>query len=331
MIPEDLALSPPGPVAGPLDAAAQLALYRLMVENVADLITRGDRSLRRTYVSPAARDMLGFEPAELLGQIGYDLVHPDDRGRVRATIRKLGPAHPQLDLDFRMHRKDGACIWVEARYRHIPEDGGVLAVLRDITARKIAEERLADANEKLADANLALQTLVNRDGLTGLANRRCFDMQLAEEFHRAARQNQPLALLIIDVDSFKAFNDHYGHLPGDDCLRRICAAVRAVLRRPGDLAARYGGEEIAVVLPATDEAGALRVAERMRTAIATLAIEHRGCALGIVSISVGASALVPSANADRPVDLIVAADRALYQAKLAGRNQVRAVPPTSAD
>jgi diguanylate cyclase (GGDEF)-like protein/PAS domain S-box-containing protein len=330
MASEDLALSPPGQDAGPLDGAAQLALYRLMIENVADMITRGDRNLKRSYVSPASREMLGFEPAEMVGGVGYDLVHPDDRGRVRATIRQLGPANPQLDLDFRMQRKDGAWIWVEARYRHIPEDGGVLAVLRDITARKVAEERLAEAYDKLADANVTLQALVNRDGLTGLANRRCFDMQFAEEFHRAVRHNQPLALLLIDVDSFKAFNDRYGHLPGDDCLRRVCAAIRAVLRRPGDLAARYGGEEIAVLLPATDEAGAVRVAERMRGAIAGLAIEHRGSLLGVVSISVGVSALIAPTTADRPDDLIVAADQALYQAKLAGRNQVRALAPTRA-
>jgi diguanylate cyclase (GGDEF)-like protein/PAS domain S-box-containing protein len=331
MTQEDLALSPPAQAAAPLDAAAELALYRLVIENVADMITRGDRNLKRAWVSPAAREMLGYEPAELLGAIAYDIVHPDDRGRARATIRKLGPDHPQLDLDFRMRRKDGAWIWVEARYRHIPEDDGVLAVLRDITARKVAEERLAEANEKLADANLALQALANRDGLTGLANRRCFDVQFAEEFHRAARQSQPVALLLIDVDSFKAFNDHYGHLPGDDCLRRICEAIRAMLQRPGDLAARYGGEEIAVVLPGTDQTGALRVAERIRTAVAALAIAHRGCDLGVVSISVGVSALVPSANADRPDDLIVAADQALYQAKLAGRNQVRALAPTRPD
>ena len=104
-----------------------------------------------------------------------------------------------------------------------------------------------------------------------------------------------------------------------------------MLRRPGDLAARYGGEEIAVILPGTAEAGALRVAERMRAAIAALEIEHRGCPRGVVSISIGVSALVPCANADRPDDLIVAADQALYQAKLAGRDQVRALPPMRPD
>jgi diguanylate cyclase (GGDEF)-like protein/PAS domain S-box-containing protein len=308
------------------DPAAELALYRVMVENVTDLIVCGDAAFRRTYVSPAARAMLGFEPAELLDESGYDLVHPDDLGRVQAATTKLGPTNPFLTLEYRMRRKDGVYIWVELRYRHMPKDGGVLAVVRDITARKTAEDMLAAANEKLADANMALQALVNRDGLTALANRRCFDMQLAEEFRRATRQALPLALVLLDVDGFKQFNDRYGHVAGDDCLRRISGAVQGVLRRPGDLAARYGGEEIAVLLPATDEIGAAVIAGQMREAVARLRIEHLASTHRVATVSAGVGVLIPT-EADCPADLIGIADRALYEAKLAGRNQVRGALP----
>jgi diguanylate cyclase (GGDEF)-like protein/PAS domain S-box-containing protein len=324
MIPEDPASHPADGPGGDMSLAAQLAMYRLMVENVADVISRGDAALRRSYVSPAARQVLGYEPAELLGRSGFDLVHPDDAGRVRQSIEKLGPDHPLLSLDFRMRRKDGTYIWVEGRYRHIPEDGGVLAVMRDITARKTAEALLAEANEKLADANLALQALVHRDGLTGLANRRCFDNKLAEEFRRAFRQELPLALVLLDLDEFKAFNDRHGHLAGDECLRQISRVVEGALCRPGDLAARYGGEEIAVLLPATDGAGAALIAEKIREAVVTLGIPNPGSSHGVATVSAGAASVLPGSDEDDPAELIEAADRALYLAKAAGRNQVRA-------
>jgi diguanylate cyclase (GGDEF)-like protein/PAS domain S-box-containing protein len=308
------------------DPAAELALYRLIVENVADVIVRGDAAFRRTYVSPAVREVLGYEPAELVGGCGFDLVHPDDHGRVQASLAELGPSNPRLAFMFRMQRKDESYIWIGASYRHLPDDNGVLAVLRDITKYKAVEGALAEANEKLADANLALQALAHRDGLTGLANRRCFDIQLAEEFRRARRHETPLALALLDVDDFKNFNDRYGHVAGDDCLCRISRAIEGVLRRPGDLAARYGGEEIAVVLPSTDETGAVAIAGQMRDAVVALRIEHLGSLHGIATVSVGISALMSPDDCDQPGDLLAAADRALYQAKLAGRNNVRVAP-----
>jgi diguanylate cyclase (GGDEF)-like protein len=233
---------------------------------------------------------------------------------------------------FRMRRKDHNYIWIGASYRYLLEDGGVLAVLRDITKYKHVEGALAEANEKLADANLALQALVNRDGLTGLTNRRGFDARLAEEFRRAARQGMPLALALMDVDAFQQFNDRYGHLAGDDCLRRISDTVAAALHRPGDLAARYGGEEMVLLLPATGEAGALAIAERMRARVAALGIVHDASAHGFVTLSAGVAAMIPvsdgdGADEDGPDALIEAADRALYAAKTAGRNVVRAAPP----
>ncbi len=304
------------------EITSQASIYRLMVENTVDVIVRGDADRNQTYVSPSSREMLGYEPSELLGGHALELVHPDEMENVSKTFRKVGPDHPRLELLFRMRRKNGSFIWVEARYRHLPEDGGLIAVLRDVTARHQAEMLLTEANGKLEAANLILNRLAQQDGLTGLANRRHFDEALEEEFRRAARQELPLGLVLLDADNFKSYNDCYGHTAGDDCLRGISRAVESVLRRPGELAARYGGEEFAVLLPATDADGAMLMAERMRAAVVAAGIEHQGNSFGVVTVSAGATSTIPVSGGD-PGSLVSAADLGLYRAKADGRNAVR--------
>jgi diguanylate cyclase (GGDEF)-like protein/PAS domain S-box-containing protein len=304
------------------DIAAQAAMYRLMVENAVDLIIRYDSALRRVYVSPSSYELLGYTPEELLGAHPSQMIHPDDFAATDVQFRLFGPAHPNLSLTFRFIRADGRIVWVEGQYRYLPGDGGALGVWRDVTEGKLAESMLAEANATLEAANCILQTLAQQDGLTGLANRRRFDELLEEEFRRARRQALPLSALLLDADRFKAYNDRYGHLAGDECLRQISSAIESVLRRPGDHAARYGGEEFVVLLPATGESGARLVAEQIRASVSALGIEHMGGVAGIVTVSIGTSTLVPSSAADRPDQLIAAADRALYRAKAAGRNRV---------
>ncbi len=173
-------------------------------------------------------------------------------------------------------------------------------------------------------ATQALRELALSDPLTGLANRRKFDETLMVEIRRATRNRSALALLMIDVDHFKDFNDRYGHPAGDDALRTLANAVAAALRRPGDLVARYGGEELTVLLPLTNEAGAVAVAEHLCEAVRSLAIEHRGTASGLVTISVGVAAAQASRTSELSAQmLLTAADRALYSAKAAGRDTVR--------
>jgi diguanylate cyclase (GGDEF)-like protein/PAS domain S-box-containing protein len=302
------------------DIAAQAAMYRLMVESAIDLIICYDAAGVRRYVSPSCRELLGYEAWEMLGRHASALVHPDDFARGSAAFNEVGPAKPTLDLSFRMIRKDGGVIWVEGRYRYLPADGGTLAILRDITGRKRAEAQLAAANEKLGTANRLLLTLAQQDGLTGLANRHRFDELLELEFRRARRQEQPLSMLMVDADHLKAYNDRYGHLAGDECLRQIGRAIESVLWRPGDHTARYGGEEFAVLLPTTDEAGAGIVAERIRNAVAALAIGHLGNTPPIVTVSIGVCSLIP-AGGDRPAQLVSAAEHGLQQAKAEGRNR----------
>jgi diguanylate cyclase (GGDEF)-like protein/PAS domain S-box-containing protein len=306
--------------------ATEAALYRLIVENAIDLIVRGDAARRRTYVSPSSREILGYTPEELLGNHAYDLVHPDDLGHVAREFGRVSAAHPKADVIFRMRHRDGHYLWMHGRYRHLPEDDGILAILRDITAQKLAETSLADTNDKLAEANAALLQLAHQDGLTGLANRRRFDAVLDEEWRRALRDVRPLGLVLLDVDAFKAFNDCHGHPAGDDCLRRVGQAIMGCLHRAGDHAARYGGEEFAVLLPTTDLAGTVLKAEQMRAAVEALDIPHRGWTRGRVTISAGATARIPAASDEDGPDLVATADRLLYQAKEAGRNCVRGHP-----
>lgn len=302
---------------------ARGSVFRLIVENAVDLIVCGDAARNRTYVSPSLREMLGYKPAEMLGKHAYELVHPEDLQRTQEVFGRIGPQCPCQDLTFRMRRADGAYIWIGARYRHLPADNGVLAVLRDITDQKLAEQRLIEANAKLEAANAVLRNLAQVDGLTGLANRRHFDALLDEEFRRARREEQPLGLVLIDIDNFKGFNDRYGHLGGDDCLRRVSLCIGEAIRRPGDHVARYGGEELAALLPATDVSGCAEVAEHVRGCVECLRIEYAGSPYGMVTVSAGVAAVHPYSPECAPSALVKAADVALYQAKAAGRNCVR--------
>jgi diguanylate cyclase (GGDEF)-like protein len=184
---------------------------------------------------------------------------------------------------------------------------------------------LAGQLRRREQAEAELAVLAATDGLTSLANRRTFDNRLQAEWLRAARDGTYLSLLLIDIDHFKAFNDLYGHQAGDECLREVAGILRASVKRPGDLVARYGGEELAVLLPSTDKQGAIAVAEDVRSRIEELATPHAANTPGgVLTISVGTATLKPAVEILRtdPKMLITLADGALYRAKLEGRNRV---------
>jgi diguanylate cyclase (GGDEF)-like protein len=181
------------------------------------------------------------------------------------------------------------------------------------------QTELLGTQEKLLELNRNLELLALEDALTGLANRRQFDLFIHSEMGRARRNVTDLALLMIDVDHFKAFNDQYGHLAGDECLRKIAAIITDHIKRPKDLAARFGGEEFAVVLPGTDYVGAFLVAEKIRHAVLAAGLQHSESPEGRVTVSVGVCGHGPASQAQTD-DLIGAADKALYVAKASGRN-----------
>ncbi len=192
------------------------------------------------------------------------------------------------------------------------EQGTMIAVvetLRDLTARK--------------EAQLALQRLASKDGLTGLDNRRSFDTAFELEWKRAQRQGEALSLIMLDVDYFKHYNDRYGHQQGDACLCAVASVLRQSVVRAGDLVARYGGEEFAVILPAVTASGAAVVAERLRLQVQGLCLPHeRSEVSDRVSVSVGVASVIPTTDS-LLTDLLAAADTALYAAKAAGRNRVQ--------
>ena len=194
--------------------------------------------------------------------------------------------------------------------------------IRTASLRRQAERLRARVAEKTAElqetvllleqANTRLEALSLEDDLTGIANRRNFERALADEWNRARRREQPLALILLDLDHFKDLNDRRGHPAGDDCLRRVGAFLAETVRRSGEVVARYGGEEFAILLPGVDAYGAIRVAETLREGIERL---------GAVTASCGVAAIIPTTETSD--QLVAGADRALYAAKHSGRNCVR--------
>jgi diguanylate cyclase (GGDEF)-like protein len=220
-----------------------------------------------------------------------------------------------LEQDF--YYESGKSCWFH--FVAVKLGDGFSVTIRDITARKQIELALQDANQKLEE-------LANLDGLTQVANRRCFNNRLLSEWQRLARENQPLSLILLDVDKFKSYNDYYGHLAGDDCLIRIGQTLQKVVRRPTDLAARYGGEEFVTLLPNTDLEGGIKVAQNIQQEIHNLAIPHAESDVKeIVTVSLGISSLIPTLEV-QPDTLVAFADKALYDAKQQGRDRFAIYP-----
>ena len=220
-------------------------------------------------------------------------------------------------------------LWVGAMFsRRLRTELAEQSRLQDeITAANLAlEEKVLQRTAELEAANRQLQALSATDGLTGLANRRKFDQEWEQEWFRAVRQALPLAVAMIDVDQFKAYNDHYGHQSGDVCLKLVAQTLSHSVQRSGELAARYGGEEFVVILPGLNAAEAAAVMERVRDAVQALGLPHaRAAVAGVVTISAGVAACVPQPG-DDPARLVQAADAAMYRAKASGRNQVEVAP-----
>jgi diguanylate cyclase (GGDEF)-like protein/PAS domain S-box-containing protein len=308
---------------------------RLLMDHSSDVIILTDLDGQRLYVSPAVRDVTGHAPEEFLALTWRDYAHEADQAEVDAQIESARRLRESRVLVFRVKHASGTEMWVEANMKHFRDrafdlmqsekdsgiarncgpggDEGFLITIRDITARRRAEMELERANAELA-------SLVRKDSLTGLANRRCFDEMLQKAWGEALQGGWPIAVLMIDVDHFKQFNDTYGHQRGDLCLRDVAVAIISGLFHPDDLAARYGGEEFAVILPRTSTDNAAQVAERIRRAVHELHRPHLAAPLGTVTISVGVAAAWPVQHGD-PLAVVRAADEALYTSKREGRNR----------
>jgi diguanylate cyclase (GGDEF)-like protein/PAS domain S-box-containing protein len=305
--------------------------YRLLADHSSDAIVCLNLDETRRYVSPAFTRLTGWTPAEGTCAAPGATIHSDDRAAVSQHLQAMATrSADEMTLRFRYICKNGSVLWVESRARFVAADGRepaqIIANVRDISQSMAAEQEIVALNRKLHE-------LATIDGLTGLFNRRQFDEALLTEWRRALREDDVLSLVLLDVDRFKPYNDRYGHLQGDAALQAVAAVLRAIARRPGDVAARYGGEELALLLPGADADGADRLADMMRAGVEALALEHVDNAPArVVTVSLGVATFWPGAGGLElgPDALIIAADKALYQAKITGRNRVVRSPQPEA-
>jgi diguanylate cyclase (GGDEF)-like protein/PAS domain S-box-containing protein len=302
-----------------IDLTQSESVYRMMaIYNTApSALCLIGRDARYLAANAAYAVIHALQPDELVGR-KVDELMPGEGERVRQSLKLLDAGK---DVPAHEVAHNGKFYQVLANPVHnlMGHVIGITTAWMDITDRKQAEQKLEETNRKL-------EQYARNDHLTGLANRRHIDEVLAEEVHRAMRADHPLSVLMFDVDLFKKYNDQYGHLRGDECLRAVAATLRKSLHRHGDLVGRYGGEEFVAILPGTDQIGALKVAGAIIHAINALNIPHAKSKYGRITLSIGASTLekVPHVQGvDEHCDaLLQAADRALYTAKLSGRNAV---------
>lgn len=295
--------------------AEKEAHFRLLAEGSSDMVTRIGLDERIRYVSPSCIRVVGWRSNQLIGTPALAGVNPEDLPQVRRIVAAIKQGErEEARITYRNVHREKSEVWLESSMRVTRRSNGqvdgVVSITRDITEQKRLESRL--------------ETLAIEDSLTGLANRRCFDERLAQEWARAYRDRSSLGLLMIDVDHFKAYNDEYGHPAGDACLRAVAEAIAKETHRAGDLAARYGGEEFAILLPSTDAAGCARIGDRIRQVIRDSNLVHTSNPVaGRVTVSVGGAVCRPGLERSAgPASLVEAADRALYAAKEAGRDRL---------
>lgn len=302
-----------------IDLAHSGSVYRMkaIYDTAPSALCLVGRDGRYLAANAAYAAIHGVAPESLVGRKVAELM-PGANELIRRNLRLLdkGAAVPAQEIEYGGKFYQMMANPVRNLMGHVM---GVTAALTDITDRKNAERKLAEINRQL-------DHYARNDHLTGLPNRRHVDGVLADEVRRAMRSDHPLSLLMLDVDFFKKYNDCYGHVRGDECLRAVAAELRNALHRYSDIVGRYGGEEFVAILPGTDAVGALKVAGAIIQAIGALNLPHAKSRYGKVTLSIGAATLESNPAGwgieERCDALMQAADRALYTAKLSGRNTV---------
>ena len=296
------------------------AVYKTLLESTRAIPWRIDwPTLRFTYIGPQIADLLGWSPQSWVSVDDWAArMHPEDRERVVSFCVAQSQAGTDHEADYRALRADGQYVWIRDVVHVLRNAAGeveaLVGFMFDISERKRTEEHVLRLQRELEE-------LSYKDGLTGVANRRMFDTVFEREWASACRTGRSLSVVMIDIDYFKEYNDRYGHLAGDDCLRQVATALSCAALRPLDFLARYGGEEFVLVLPETRAEAALTVAERLREAVQGRAIEHGGSLIApYVTISLGVGTITPNSD-DDPQSFLQQVDRQLYRAKQAGRNR----------
>ena len=297
------------------------ARYRSVVTALAEGIVLHHADGQITACNESAERILGITADQMMGRTSLDVrwrtIHengspfPGDTHPAMVTLRT---GQPQFNVVMGVFKPDGSLTWISINSQplfHVDETQpyAVVTSFADITLYKQAQHRL--------------EQLAKLDGLTQLANRRFFDQQLVQDWKQLQREQQPLSVLLLDVDYFKLYNDTYGHQAGDDCLRQVATAMQQVAKRPTDLVARYGGEEFVILLPNTNQEGAVWVAQMIQSQVQQLNMEHKQSSISDrVTVSIGIATVVPQ-RYSAPETVIAIADQALYAAKTEGRNTYR--------
>lgn len=296
-------------------------VYRTLLESTRAIPWKIEwKTMQFAYIGPQIEALLGWTPASWATvQDWADRMHPEDRQRVVDFCVSQSQAGVDHEADYRALASDGSYVWIRDVVHVVRNDDGTVEALIgfmfDISERKRTEQKLLGLQQELEELSF-------KDSLTKLSNRRRFDALLEEEWASAQSEQHPLSLLMIDIDFFKRYNDHLGHIQGDECLRRVALALSEGATRPRDFLARFGGEEFVIVLPDTDQQGAERVAARCRDALRAARLPHPDSPVSpLVTISIGVGTLTPSTS-DEPLHFIEAVDRFLYRAKEAGRDTV---------
>ncbi len=298
-----------------------IAVYKTLLESTKAIPWKIDwASMKFTYIGPQIESLLGWsQDSWVSAEDWIARMHPEDREQVTNFCISQSKAGVDHEADYRAMTKDNGYVWIRDVVHVVRNEQGevdyLVGFMFDISERKNTEEKLIDLQKEL-------EALSFKDGLTGIYNRRMFDLRLATEWASACRTGQPLSLIMLDIDFFKQYNDFYGHVQGDKSLTQVAQTLDNAAQRPRDMAARFGGEEFVLLLTDTDEKGALKVAQNCHRLIEKLKIPHEESdASPFLTVSLGVGTIRP--NAQRISEqFIQAVDKLLYAAKQNGRNRI---------
>ena len=284
-----------------------------------------DRNPRYVAANDSYAELFGTTTDKLVGRSVLDFMSPEVIAKIHVDFLAFD-AGDTAAVDEIVVRDRHFLVSIHPIRHHDGNPVAAFATLTDISALKKTMRKLATGREKLLALNARMRELAESDALTGLANRRGLDRFLNKELRRCGREGKPISIALIDIDHFKLFNDHHGHMKGDAALRDIGAAVQGAIRRPGDCVSRYGGEEFVVILPDTNLRGAEHVCDNIQQAIAKLAIAHETSPFKRLTVSIGiaGASAIPSDRDWTGIrdSLLRSADEALYRVKDSGRNGV---------
>ena len=297
-------------------------VYKTLLESTKAIPWKLDwASMQFTYIGPQIEALLGWEPSSWKSVEDWAArMHEDERQWVVDFCVSQSKSGIDHEADYRALTKDGNYVWIRDVVHVVRKENGevesLIGFMFDISERKKTEQELIKLQKELEELSF-------KDGLTGVANRRMFDSVIETEWLKARQNKQPLSLIIIDIDFFKEYNDFYGHLQGDDCLKQVAETLNNVKARSRDFFGRFGGEEFIMLLPEADENAAWSIAERCRQALFKKQIPHEQSKVSqLLTISLGVSTMIPSHD-DEHNELISRADKQLYQAKHKGRNCIQ--------